>query len=114
MSGWMGVCEHCNRKKQEGELLSFLDFWAIVNNRKWHSYHIVCDSCLETRQEWCNEVFPDYCELCGALIVEKGDHCLEKKFNRQGQEIQFYGLEMDEPCKIICEDCFKKINGVKN
>jgi hypothetical protein len=97
-------CEHCDSPTVEGETLYFCDYWKVsdFNGRTTHDYLIVCNRCYEGRKEWCNRVFPDNCERCGAKI-EYGEFYFEK-------ECSPHGLLPDEKCQIICQVCFQQQN----
>ena len=102
-------CEHCLKTREEGELLSTVEYWQSEqwNGGKIPSYHLVCEDCFETRKQWCTDIFPDSCERCGAKI-EVGDHCFEGRYNRDGKEIAFAGLTAGETCRIVCENCLHR------
>lgn len=100
-------CEHCNKPRLEGELLSAVDCWVIsqYDGRRRTSYWLVCENCYETRQQWCANVFPDNCEQCDSEIAA-GEHCFEGKYNRSGKDIAYDGLAPDETYRIVCAACF--------
>jgi hypothetical protein len=100
-------CEHCDRDLLEGECLSFVDYWknSEYNARFYHSYLIVCDICYDTRHNWCEGVFPDNCDRCGAEL-EYSEQYIE--YEAQGKHIPSEGLTSDE-CRIICKNCFQQL-----
>jgi len=100
-------CEHCRKPRREGELLNFVDCWAVGQGRRRPSYYIVCDHCYDARQQWCEDVFPDVCARCGSTIPH-AEHYLDKINNRDEKEIRIYGLALDETCSIICEACHRQ------
>jgi hypothetical protein len=77
---------------------------AAYDGRRRISYWLVCNNCYESRHEWCEDIFPDYCENCGAKI-EYGEHYLEKEYNLRGERISPDGLSPGESCRIVCENC---------
>ena len=103
-------CEHCGKPRLEGELLSVVDCWAMRRDgRSTWSYWIVCSACYETRQEWCENVFPDVCERCGGEIKE-GEHYIEGYDRRDSLRPSSDGLALGETCPVICEDCSLRLN----
>lgn len=103
-------CENCGKLRMEGELLSAVDCWTVSqwDGRRRLSYWLVCENCYDTRQQWCPDVFPDYCEKCGSKIPD-GEHYIEKDENRDGNKLVSHGLAPDETCSILCEDCYHKM-----
>jgi len=106
VKGKYDLCEHCNKPRLDGELLHAVECWKIYSfdGRRHTYYWLTCDDCYETRQEWCEGVFPDNCENCGAAI-EYSEHYLEKEFNQRGKLVQSDGLSLDETCRIVCKRC---------
>jgi hypothetical protein len=106
-TGKYDSCEHCQKPRLEGQLLSAVEYWVLsqYDGRRRTSYWLVCDDCYETRQQWCVEALPDSCEKCGSRIA-LGEHHFEGKYNCRGKEIAYDGLDPDETCRIVCEPCF--------
>lgn len=101
-------CEHCHRPLAKGELLTTIDCWVVNERlqRRMTTYFHVCDDCYASRHQWCEGIFPDACQICGAEI-EPGGHFLELERNRNGEPLS-HGLELDEVCRILCERCSRK------
>ena len=102
-------CENCGLAIEEVGLLQIINFWQNINSRLFPYYLYVCDSCFESRELWCDKIFPEHCEICNKPI-EDGDHCLDKKLNQENESIASFGLIYNEKCKIICPECHKSNN----
>lgn len=99
-------CEHCERLISEGKLLFTVECWVTTSfdGRQRPSYWLTCEHCYETRHQWCERVFPDNCEICGA-VIDYSEHHLEKELNQRGQLISSGGLSSNETCRIVCKNC---------
>lgn len=102
-----GQCENCGLVIEEVGLLQRIDFWQKRESRLFPYYLYVCDNCFGSRELWCENIFPEYCEICNELI-EGGEHCLEKIVNQKNQNIESFGLIQNEKYKIICHECHNK------
>ena len=101
-----GQCENCGLAIEEQGVLQIINFWEKINSRFVPYYLYVCDNCFESRNLWCENIFPDYCEICNGMI-EDGKHYLEKTVNK---DIQSLGLAKNEKCRIICFKCHESNN----
>lgn len=105
-------CEKCDKARGEGELLSPVFFWekyiysSPASNRVTYLY--VCNTCFDTRHEWCASLVKEICDRCNGL-VEQGEFYFEPKINSEGKDIQAYGLPEGESCRTICETCYKSL-----
>lgn len=106
-----GQCEQCGSKLDyKNVTLQVVNFWTLnSNSRRIPNYLYVCENCFKSRKTWCENIFPEKCEMCNQ-VIEYGDHYLEKELNQMNEKIKFFGLLPDEKCRIICYDCYKSTN----
>ena len=101
-------CEHCERETSSCGNLTAVNFWEFperLQGKKIPSYLYVCDDCLQSKGEWCENLFPDLCDLCGGKI-EPGDHIIDYRDEQERIGLGGEGLGADERRDIICESCY--------
>ena len=110
-NGEYGQCEQCEvERKSNDDLLQMVQFWYLKPNQRRIPYYLyVCTDCYDTRESWCEYLYPDQCEKCHQTI-EDNEHYLEKKVNQNNESIESYGLLPEEDCKILCFDCHQQAN----
>jgi hypothetical protein len=104
-------CEHCEKPRLEGELLTAVECWSVSHwdKRRRLSYWLVCDGCFESRHQWCEDIIPEICERCGSAMTS-GEYYFENDNNRDGEKTEVYGLAPGEACKVVCEKCHHQLN----
>ncbi|MEW7280378.1 hypothetical protein ABW636_17440 [Aquimarina sp. 2201CG1-2-11] len=104
-----GQCENCGLAIEKEGVLQPINFWQKIKSRLHPYYLYVCDACFDSQESWCENIYPDNCEICNSLI-EDGDHYLEKKKNQNNENINSFGLLPNEKCRIICYACYNSKN----
>ncbi len=105
-------CEQCGKNTDICGNLTAVNFWQfseVTNARKTISYLYVCSICFKTRKDWCKNLFPEICEACFSPLPS-GEYYLETELNANGQSIEIHGLSLSEECRIVCNNCFNKLN----
>lgn len=103
-----GQCENCGLAIEVVGYLQAINYWETIRKRLFPYYLYVCEGCYESRETWCQNIYPDHCERCN-IEIEDADHCLEKELNLEDQNIVSFGLTKDEKCHVICHECHNQL-----